>query len=457
MKDVLDNAWERRLAAGLAENEGGSVPPDVTAAVLARVANGDTEGAQRASAGAARSPVRTGWLAAMMLLGCGAVAGVWSLQHQGAVPPAEAPAQGPRIAPDWRRVTSRAELDALPPDVKFVATYNLGDDDLEALARCRQIEGLRLAAGTSMPGQPRRLLTVAGLRHLTRFAKLRVLELDWQIALQDQSLDALADLPLVEELALSRFDTTDQALAVIVRMPSLRALDLTLNHGFRGDGVSSIAKVPGLRSLRLLSCSQLSVPMLAPLAGTRLQRLDLHSLGRGMRGIFVDGDQSDESQRRAAMLERAKLDGAGVTPAVALPPSLRTLGIAGIDFDDAAVAQVIERLPNLEELDLSGNERISDAGVAATLRSHPLRKLDLSRCSALTDAIVDVLASNRSLRCVELQGLPWVTDAVAASLAATGKEVAISRDPSTHGYPEPSVNLFDPSYVKRIAPTVLGK
>src|SRR5262249_61710085 len=100
VNNVRDEAWRRRLDAGLAENEGGARAPDVTAAVLARVAAGDAGADLRAMPTAPRA---RRWLAAAMaLLGCGVVAGVWALERRGHAVH-ERPAQAPTSERAWSR------------------------------------------------------------------------------------------------------------------------------------------------------------------------------------------------------------------------------------------------------------------------------------------------------------------------------------------------------------------
>lgn len=405
---LRDEGWRRRLDWGLGETEGGAVPPDVTAAVLARIGGG--------AAPRAHPPRRWLLAAALVLLGAGAVLGTWlsrgdrARDAQVAVQPPQERTGPPEIS--WHSVASRRDLALLPAGVRHIELVNPDDDDLAALRRCRHLEGLRLRAA-SRDGRPAVLLSPAALPHLAAFDRLRVLEICFQSDLSDAPLDVLAGLPLLEKLRLSLFDTRDEDLAVLERLPSLRRLDLSSNQGFRHEGMRVLARLPGLRELDLRACSQLSVAMLAPLADMpRLEKLVLSGIGKWHRGVHTGHDTEAARARHQAFWEKAEADGAGLTPEVLeiLPQGLRALGLADTEasFDDAVMRALVRRLPDLEELDVSGCEGITDVGVAELLALRGLRRLDLSRCKGLTRHGLALVAQATQLREVRLDELPWL-------------------------------------------------
>src|SRR5260221_2597844 len=136
--DDLQMEW------GLAERVGGDVPPDLSERVLARWRAG--ESVDEPTMLAAATERHRAWLAAaLLLLGLGVVIGA-SLLQRSAKTAQDAPvvspdaAEGPDGVEAWQVVSTRAQIEALPDDTRFVEGRNLGDDDVTALVRLPRLE-----------------------------------------------------------------------------------------------------------------------------------------------------------------------------------------------------------------------------------------------------------------------------------------------------------------------------
>jgi hypothetical protein len=429
-----DEALDRRLEWGLHAVLGEERAPDVTRAVLARHAR--AEEPDPADATSAARPLRPWLVAALLLLGVGVVVAVSVVGRQ---PPA--PESGRAPEPEAVTVTSRAGIERLPPATPAVELRNLDDDAVAALvARCPRLQHVRLFASTAYrrADDPPEAVSVtdAALPHLARLGELRRLELIGTDGVEGPGLRHLDGLPLLAELTLSYFDLDDEDLAFLPRLPSLRALDLTLNHGFGrpapgrtdSEGIAAIGRCAGLQRLSLHGCSQLHADALRRLADLRgLISLDLGG-NRGHRGWASPSRQAQAAATAAAVAEARDQFGAGVTDEViAAWPRLRELSLPGCwRLTAAAGARIRALCPRLVQLDLADCPGVDDRTVADVLQLPKLRRLDLSRCPGVTASVVFALRSTL-LTEVVLDETPWLTLEHAETLLRSGKHVRSAR------------------------------
>lgn len=437
-----DEVLARRLDWALGEAVGGERAPDVTRAVLERYASGgDVE------ADAPAEPRSRWWLvAALVLFGVGAVVAVFQLERGastptfGEVPEIEAPDVDGRVE-DIVVVTTREGIAALPVDARAVELRDLDDAAVAALvARCPRLQHLRIFASTAYRHTPDPVrevsITDAALEHLGKLTDLRRLELVGTDRVKGTGLPYLESLPLLTDLTLSHFDLDDTALQFLPRLPSLRGLDLTLNHGFgrasdRGTvskGVEAVANCPGLRRLSLRACSQVHADAMRELARLRdLVELDLGG-GQSHRGWSANSRAAYTRDVMEMVTVAREQFGAGIRDEVIADwPKLRVLRLGGSPLLTPAVGKRIrERCPRLVTLDLSDCPGIDDSTVSAVLGLTKLRALDLSRCSGITPAVVPDLRSS-SLAELTLDETRWLTLAHAETLFTSGKRVRSAR------------------------------
>lgn len=440
--DLHTEAIERRLTAALHEVVGGERAPDVLAAVLARRASGDRPAADHEFA--ASAPRRRAVVAAaLVLLGTAVVVGtLWTARSQtdagdraaprGATPGDSAPPQGPSPI---RELTDPAAIAALPADLTAIAARNLDDAAVAALiARCPALTDLRIHASTASrrADDPETPVSIsdAALAAIAGLDRLRRLELVGTDRVRGPGLRQLPALPLLEDLTLASFDLDDEALAVLPRLPSLRRLDLHLNHGFGERGVAAIATCPGLRTLVLRGCSPLTPEWLAALGRlTALEDLDLSGIGTTWRGAATEQLARARQPELQMLIEQAGRNGSRLgVAAIAGWPKLRRIALADGHELESSIGMVLRtRCPALQEVVLAHCPRVDDTTVAELLGLRHLRKLDLSGCAKVTETSGDLLLLARQLREVVFEECEWLTLASAERLLASGKRVANHR------------------------------
>ena len=442
MKGEREEVLARRLDWALGEAVGGERAPDVTQAVLARHAAGfDVE-----VEAPAEPRVRWWLVAALVLFGVVAVAAVFQLERGASTPSfAEVPeVEAPEVeapAEDVVVVTTREGIAALPVEARAVELRDLDDAAVAALvARCPRLQHLRIFASTAYRygeavTEPVSI-TDAALAHVAKLMELRRLDLVGTDRVRGPGLSRLQGLPLLTDLTLSHFDLDDVALQFLPRLPSLRALDLTQNHGFGlpsesetgSQGVAAIARCPGLVRLTMHACSQVHADALRQLGALRgLVELDL-SGGQYHRGYGANSHAASSRDDAEKVVTAREQFGAGVRDEVIADwPKLRVLRLGSSALLTSAVGKRLRELcPRLVTLDLSDCPGIDDATVTAVLGLAKLRALDLSRCGGITPAVVPLLRSS-TLYELTLDETPWLTLEDIETLFASGKRVKSAR------------------------------
>ena len=467
---VASSAGLRRLDAGLAEVLGGEVVPDLTEVVRARHVAGSRAHASTNNV----SALKRGLVAAVLVLGVGVIAAVAGLGR--AVSPSEEERRVPMAPPVFVDVSSRAEIEALPPETKAVRGTNLGDDDVRALERLEQLEALELqcpavkvvglglkSVVTELPAS----ITEAGLANVARLESLRSLRLVGTYLMGEAltagaNLDVLANLQHLEELELSYLDASDRALAVLPQFPRLERLRLVANHGFSTGGLRAIAGCRQLREVSLRYCQQLSGRDLALLGGVpTLEVVDLGGLDRiNWRSSLVESGRPGPKIKSAGavgvtdatLLELAGLPALRVLrisharctskglAALSRRPALRELDLFGVeafgddtvdllprglevlracgDFSDATCVG-LARLPSLRELSLPACYEIGDVGLGELVRVPTLRVLRITQCRGFTEKAMAELSIAHQLEELDVRHIDWFGEKHAATLRAS--------------------------------------
>jgi hypothetical protein len=415
-----DEAWERRLEWGLAENEGGTPASDVTARVMAAV---EVE----AGRSAARPPRRRLPVAAL-LIGVGVVAGVWLLSRSSRKPaPATIPGEEPydeqpleqeprRQEPQWVVVRTPQEAETLPPDTRAVQVIDLGDAEVEVIARrCPQLESLHVSNMKTPQSSPTdRVFAIAAT-----LTKLRELQLAKARRVTGAGLDQLARLPVLETLCFAFMDIPDDALVAVTTFPALRLLDLSYTKGFGSKAMAAIGRCLGLRQLGIPGCRQLTADAVLPIADLKnLEILEARQLECSLDDLRLDRLQ----KLRHVDLQRAIL---GKVFLDHLPPSITKLKLGSATIDDSGCKVLRERLPSLRSLSLNSTA-VGDVGVAHLLALRYLHDLDLSDCRNVSATSIDILERASQLHRVVLGGHPWLTPTQMERLYANGIAVELA-------------------------------
>lgn len=441
-RDEIDGFGEPGIDWALGERLGGERPPDLRAAVRAKL-----------SGSALRPRPQRLLQAALMLLGLAAVLGVafWPKQTLGPTPIVAPTIQEPQPA----QVSSLADVAALPAGTRAVEAIGVGDAVIEALTRLRELEVLvvreswneayGLGLKTMPPVAPEQI-THASWRQFAKFTKLRRLELSGTVLLGQVdkagsagSLVLLECLPLLESLTLRCFDARPELLAQLPRLLNLRKLDLSFNHGFLADGIESVLQCRMLRSLSLRGCQQLQGTWLARLHQlAELEELDL-GLIDGMNWRSGPGFLSDEEQqliRKSAESRAAGVDDQALA-GIAKAPKLRILDISSSRWTGRGLAE-LGKCTTLRELNMFGGQEHGSGFVAdlpkdlerlevcgeftdafcAAVREHlpKLRHLCVAACYQITDRGLADLCAMPSLRVLDMRQMRGLTVASAATI-----------------------------------------
>lgn len=461
MKDAMERAEERRLDWGLGEVLGDERPPDLTERVLARARAGEAPDAEALAAGGhPHARTRRRWLAAaLILLASGIAVGVALLQEGGQQEIGDGDREARRQDPEPRTVPvfDLKGIRRLPENTRAIYGFNLGDEELGALARFPRLEILdlnwrRRPGQNERPGGEERHITDAGLEALGGIPSLRVLVLSGNPGVKGPGLRHLSGLPRLERLSLAHMDTADRHLAILRALPSLRYLDLSYNHGFTDEGMQHAAALPGLRTLKLRACSQLEPDTVERVAGMeKLEVLDLGGIdglhwrqdvffaqsapkpGKGVTDRVVMSLMELENLRELDLSDCTKVHSEalkGLTelrglqklelrnlPELAdgamlyLPVSVRILDLTDCDrIGDGAMRLLAQRLPGLRELRVDRCHGVTDAGLAEVLGACRLQVLTLSLCLNVQPALFEKLLSEDTLTELDVSGLSWWTE-----------------------------------------------
>ncbi|MBL8752469.1 MAG: hypothetical protein JNK15_04130 [Planctomycetes bacterium] len=429
-----DEVFERRLAAALREAHGERAP-DVTAAVLARVAAGEV-----VDVGAA-VPVRSrlAWLAAaaVFLLGLATVLAVaWSQRGgagggpndgEGGAQEAQQPEQ-----PKLPEVTRIGDIATLPRELKAVELRNLEDDAVAALVvRCPDLEHLRVFASTAYKREgdlPAQSITDAALPHIAKLTQLRRLELVGVVLVKGPGLRELAALPRLESLAIEFFDMADEDLAFLERLASLRDLSLVNVQTIGDRAYEIVGRCVGLRALTIVGGRGLGTDSLAPLRSLQhLERLQLHGIGQWSRGV---ADPETAARFGLGMDFSGRRQGTGVTVDKLGGgwPKLQELALeAALDLESDVGAFVRDHGRGLRRLTLRGCPNVDDTTLADVLTSPNLTELVLGNCPRVTAAVLPKLVAAKNLAWIDFGVTPWLTLAHAEELLLAGKGVRGAR------------------------------
>ena len=256
-----------------------------------------------------------------------------------------------------------------------LGSAQLTDEGLASIATMKSLEDLRLPpfgitdkglAHVSQMDSLRRLdargytpadvtesgpYTDRGLFYLSRLKNLEELEICSGIGITDAGVECLARLPNLRRLTLMSNGITDNALATLATMKSLRGIMVNQNYGSRNITVSGVNHLNALTELESLQVS----PVAQDYSGLNLAALtQLKFLT-----IWLDGTLRDEDVASLANLTRL----------IFLQPG------HGPTFSDAGMAH-FKNLKALERLSVGG-DLITDKGLSYLADKRHLETLSI--------------------------------------------------------------------------------
>src|SRR5262249_38373593 len=221
----------------------------------------------------------------------------------------------------------------------------LKDEDLAKLPE--DIDGLLLRG---YQGYGTKTVTDEGVKHLTRFQRLRILAVG-ALGLSAQALETIGQLIMLEELSLDGNKITGKGLHHLAGLKRLRKLDLNFNK-LDPNALAVVAHLPELTSLSIVSTGPMD-DWICELC-SRLQNLKELHLSENMEAITDRGVKS------------------------------------------------LAKLRHLENLSLTGCPKITDAGLAAVAGMTRLKTLVLTGCPKITDAGLAAVAGMTRLKTLVL-------------------------------------------------------
>jgi hypothetical protein len=297
-----------------------------------------------------------------------------------------------------------------------------GWEQIFEVMREKRITGLR-------PGW---LMTDEVLERVAELDLVTSLDLSDSGRVTDEGLRHLAKMPRLEALNLTGCDITDQGLAVMRHLPTLREFYLLHHHGISDAGLANLASCEQLERVDLLGSSAGDGAIRALAGKTRLRyfksgnlltdsglallrqiphfrawqggapEMSLMSFDAQPNFLLLRGSISDAGLRNLAQLEgvfalnlddsNLAISASGARVLAALPH----LEWLAFDADDETMS-AIAGLPHLRTL-MCQDTRASDDGFIALSRSRTLEYLWGRRCHGLTGRGFSAIARMPALR-----------------------------------------------------------
>jgi len=266
-----------------------------------------------------------------------------------------------RGIPDSGRgdVHGAGDLLSLPADIASleVKDEKLSDEDLRALSRFRKLKALDLNLCRDFGDE--------GIAHIARMTGLTALSIGGE-KITDAGIAKLEALSRLNYLSLGSVRFTDVGFEAIGRLSELVHLSLYGCEGLTYAGMASLSRLERLRYLHLSSCEQISDQGFERLSS--IGSLDTLSLSR-MQLVSAGG-----------LAHLRKLSG------------LRRLWIEGSPTDDDGLARIGE-CEGLEEIVLQDLPNITDDGLLGLTSLRRLMRLGIWGCEQITLAGARELAS----------------------------------------------------------------
>ena len=277
---------------------------------------------------------------------------------------------------EWKYLAQAKGDVAIPPGKRLALSVNqsgwkdlsplsnVGPDDLYSLSICGPVEGGPLPDDKCMP-------------HIAHLTGLRVLYLE-NTAISAEGLKFIKGLKSLERLSISK-QLTDDGLAEIAQLPSLKALYIREDH-LTNDGLAHLEKLASLEELDI-SNGRMSNAGLAHLA----------KLG-SLRYLMLTGKNfTDEGLIYIKDI-----------------PSIKILHFGHLSHLTDRSLVHLSNVTTLERLNLHWVEKITDSGIANLKKLPSLKKLDIAN-SQVTDEGLTHLKEIKSLDYLDLPNL-CITD-----------------------------------------------
>jgi len=293
------------------------------------------------------------------------------------------PEPGPKTLPAGEPANQPPEIAAGKLNILDMRQKRLKDDDLAELPE--DIDGLLLRG---FAGYGTNTVTDEGIKHLTRFKRLRILAVG-ALGLTDQALETIGRLTSLEELSLDSNQITGKGLHHLAGLKKLRKLDLNFNK-LDPAALAFLAEMPELTSLRIYNSGPYST-------GPVDDRVcELCSRAQNLRELAL-------SESMAAVTDRG--------------------------------VESLAKLRHLENLALVGSPKITDAGLAAVAGMTRLKILRLSGLPSVTPEGMKNIGKLTDLRVLHINEVPMDEGSVRALTPLTKLEDFLLWNVASHPIP----------------------
>ncbi|MCC6574083.1 MAG: hypothetical protein IT462_09840 [Planctomycetes bacterium] len=319
-------------------------------------------------------------------------------------------------------VFTPSEVEKLDENVTDLICGGFRDADVPLLKRLAKLRNLDISARDSVPLSPAgNHLTDEGLAALAEITTLRVIDLSKNRNISAAGIAKLATLPHLDGLNLSRTNVTGAGIKALAASNTLRELDIE-DSRYAGnnpaDDFKTLADYPALRSLGLVNCDWVNDAVLQQVGKcARLDDLNLHmSRNFGDEGVKALAGLSNLSELRA-----------GGSSTIHIRPGAGHVGpTTALDYLNASAeawGAALRGMGRLRLLHLDTVKGIDDS-VLTVLGGGPnrapgtplLTDLRLHNCCNISDAgIVEI--QRLPLRVLDVSYCGRLTDEAMASIA----------------------------------------
>ena len=239
-----------------------------------------------------------------------------------------------------------------------------------------QMAGLERLDMERAPATPESLAHLRQLKHLKFFYLFRA-------TLSDDSMETLSTFPALEQIRCGQTRVSDQGLAYLKNLGTLRAIDLSDCNRVSNAGLESLSGLPKLTFLKVWG-PQVNDAGLEHVAKMKSLRV----LGLNDTQVTDDGiAKLADLKLTEVHLFRTGVGDSGVE-VLANMPTLRTLNLRDTKISDEGVGY-LTRLENLAKLDLSetNSPGVTDASQEHFAKMTALKQLNLWSTKVSDDCV----------------------------------------------------------------------
>ena len=285
------------------------------------------------------------------------------------------------------------DLFAQQPDLDSLRIADYRDLNDEIAAKLAGLSKMRVLSLTNS------LITDATLRMIAEsFPNLVNLDIAYNPGLTDAAAREIAKLQNLEVLSLLFCDFSEFGMFHLAALPRLRALDIRGNMKIGDGGMTALAMLPALRSLRHRSPTVSDRGIRALTEAKALDNLEIYDMQvTGQSGQYI---RQMERLVGLIIFRCENFDSSGVLALGGL--NLNRLTLRGLPINDSAMT-VFAELPTVRRLYLQELSSVTDVGMASLAHLKDLEILDIWEVQ-ITDRSMETISKLENLKTLMLRG-----------------------------------------------------